>query len=216
LSSGTNNILQDYFKDKKVTFSSTTLSQKSAPTSVNVFQLPVDPEFERLTKSQRLFSLATGTDVRSLEISGDTEFFLFMEMRAEHQWASFRMTPHKWVTETNEYNARLRKQDAKAIQKNPRALMDKLIVIEVKIMERIVTNNFNCESAPLGCSRQALINPCSSTELRDLLEKSVLGHFTYQNRRQRKNGRQGVCRPPTKQMKTIIRLANRQRANAVA
>jgi hypothetical protein len=105
------------------------------------------------------------------------------------------MTPHKWVTETNEYNARLHKQDAKAIQKNPRALMDKLIVIEVKIMERIATNNFNCKSAPLGCSGQALINPCSSTELRDLLEKSVLGRFTYQNRRQRKNGRQGVCRP---------------------
>ena len=161
--------------------SSTTLAQKLAPTSVNVFQLPVGPEFERLTKSQRLFSLATRTDVRSLEISGDTEFFLFMEMRAERQWASFRMTPHKWVTETNEYNARLHKQDAKAIQKNPRALMDKLIVIEVKIMERIATNNFNCKSAPLGCSGQALINPCSSTELRDLLEKSVLGCFTYQN-----------------------------------
>lgn len=76
------------------------------------FQPACGPEFERLTKSQRLFSLATQMDVRSLNISGDVEFYLFMEMRAEGQWVSFRMTPPKWVSETSEYNSRMQKRQA--------------------------------------------------------------------------------------------------------
>ena len=70
-----------------------------------------------------------------------------MEMRAERQWASFRMTPPKWVTETSEYNLRLQKRQANSIPKNPRALMDKLILMEMKILERIATKNFKCESS---------------------------------------------------------------------
>jgi hypothetical protein len=116
--------------------------------STDVFQLPIGPEFKKLTRSQRLFSLATHTDVRSLEISGDIEFYLFMEMRAERQWASFRMTPQKWVTETMEYNSRLQKQDPTAITKNPRALLDKLIAMEVKIINRVATNNYKFMYAP--------------------------------------------------------------------
>jgi hypothetical protein len=68
-----------------------------------------------------------------------------MEMRAERQWASFRMTPPKWVVEMREYNSRLQKQEANSIAKNPCALMDMLIVMEVKILERIATKNFKCE-----------------------------------------------------------------------
>jgi len=127
-----------------------------ASTSTDIFQLPVGPELKKLTRSQRLFSLATRTDVRSLEISGGAEFYLFMEMRAERQWASFRMTPHKWVTETMEYNSRLQKRDPTAVTKNPRALLDKLIAMEVKIIDRVATNNYKCMYAPRYRSNRLL------------------------------------------------------------
>jgi len=146
-SSGPSNILQNYFKDTKAIAPPAAKPLTSSSTT-NVFHLPVGPEFAKLTKSQRLFSIATQTDVRSLKISGNIEFYLFMEMRAEHQWASFRMTPPKWVVETREYNTRLQRRDANAIHKNPRALLDKLIEMEVKILERITTNNFKCMYAP--------------------------------------------------------------------
>jgi len=73
---------------------------------------------------------------------------LFMAMRAERQWASFRMTLQKWVTETMEYNSRLQKEDPTAIAKNPRALLDKLIAMEVTIIDRVATNNYKCMYTP--------------------------------------------------------------------
>jgi hypothetical protein len=158
--SRTSNSLQDYFKGKNTIgpgigprTPSTTLSNNpsATPASTDVFNLPVGPEFEKLTRSQRLFSIATQTDVRALNISRDVEFYLFMEMWSERQWVSFRMTPLKWVGETREYNSRLQKQDPTMIPKHPRALMDKLIVMEVKILERIATNNFKCKSATPTC-----------------------------------------------------------------
>ena len=141
-----------HYQPDHSTMNSTTSNQPALSTtasaSTDVFQLPVGPEFKKLTRSQRLFSLATRTDVRSLEISGDCEFYLFMAMRAERQWASFRMTPQKWVTETMEYNSRLQKEDPMAIAKNPRALLDKLIAMEVTIIDRVATNNYKCMYTP--------------------------------------------------------------------
>lgn len=61
------------------------------------------------------------------------------------------MTPLKWVGETREYNSRLQKRDPTMIPKHPRALVDKLIVMEVKILERIAMNNFKCKSATPTC-----------------------------------------------------------------
>ena len=55
----------------------------------DVSQLPVSPEFKKLARSQRLFSLATHTYARSLEISSNDEFNLFMAMRTERQWVVF-------------------------------------------------------------------------------------------------------------------------------
>lgn len=72
------------------------LATLSAP-----LQLPTEPP--HLTRSQRIFSIATQTDIRSLTLK-DEEFRLFMDMRAEMQWATFNMTSPKWAEATREYN----------------------------------------------------------------------------------------------------------------
>lgn len=115
----------------------------------DIFSLPVSADLQKLTKSERLFSIATEVDIRSLTISTDIEFRLFVDMRAEKQWASYRMTSHRWVSETREYNQRLKaKNDGEkqlTIFKNPRALLDKLASIEADVMKRLATGNFTCE-----------------------------------------------------------------------
>jgi hypothetical protein len=107
------------------------------------------PDGEGLTRSERLFTIATHTDVRSMALKADDEFFLFMDMRAEEKWASFNMTSHKWVTATQKYNARLEalniKKNRPTVKKNPRALMDLLGQVEPKVSERIIKNNFVCK-----------------------------------------------------------------------
>ena len=98
--------MQDFFKDQKV-IPPASANPPPAKLPIDAFQLPVSQDLQPLTKSHRIFSIATRTDVRSLTIFGDIEFFLFMKMRAEWKWASFMMTSHKWVSETAEFNARL-------------------------------------------------------------------------------------------------------------
>jgi hypothetical protein len=161
LSATAPNTLQAYFRDRKASgtvntagksdpsHSARTSTQAGGSKSADVFQLPVPLNLQGLTKSQRLFSVATQIDVRSLTVSGDVEFYLFMDMRAERGWASFKMTPYKWVAETVSYNARLEELNKKAdkpfIPKNPRALVDKLAAIKIKITDRLATQNFKCE-----------------------------------------------------------------------
>ena len=158
------NTLQAYFRDRRGSISQPA-KKPGTPThavtnvpasassnilkSVDIFQLPVSPDLQGLTKSQRLFSVATRIDVRSLTITGEAEFYLFMEMRAERGWASFKMTPHKWVVETANYNTRLEELNRRAgqlfIAKNPRALLDKLAAVEISVMSRLATQDFKCE-----------------------------------------------------------------------
>lgn len=115
----------------------------------NVFDLPVGPKLAALSRSERLFSIATKIDIRSLSISEKDEFHLFMEMRKERQWTSWNMTSNRWVKETIEYNQRLtdvnKKADKPTIEKNPRALFEKLASIEAKILDRIATSNYLCK-----------------------------------------------------------------------
>jgi len=127
--------------------------QQVFPTTANLsdlLPLPTPAIEKSLTRSQLLFTIATQIDPRSLLIKGDDEFYLFMEMRAELQWASFNMTSRKWVTATHAYNLRLEESDKKrgiqtTIKKNPQALMDTLGQVEPKIAQRIATNNYMCE-----------------------------------------------------------------------
>jgi hypothetical protein len=86
----------------------------------------------------------------SLSISKGNEFFLFMDMRAEQQWTSYGTSPRQWAKATNEYNTRLealaKSSKFPFIPKNPRALMDKLGEIEPKISDRLLRQDFQCQS----------------------------------------------------------------------
>jgi hypothetical protein len=101
-----------------------------------------------LTRSQSLFSLYTGVDACALAINSSKEFYLFMDLRAEQRWVSYNMNSRKWLTATNEFNCRLEALDAsknvKHIPKHPRALMEQLGNVEMKIATRIACNNFKC------------------------------------------------------------------------
>lgn len=128
-------------------------SSTSEPVSntVDTFDLSVPKGLEKLTKSQCLFTIATGINIRSLKIETDDEFFLFMTMCAERQWASFKMMPTKWAAETKAYNIRLESINAQqqivTIAKNPRALLEKLVSVESDVLERIAKQDFECSSA---------------------------------------------------------------------
>jgi hypothetical protein len=137
------------------------------------------PDSSQLTRSQRLFSIATQTDIRSLTIKGDVEFYLFMDMRAEKQWASFNMTSHRWLTASQEYNARLRvlneAKNCLTIKKNPRALMKLLGDVEARISDRIIKGDFICKSHSFPIERSRLFHYSSQeNQHRILLEGALL------------------------------------------
>ena len=151
--------LDAFFKPHRSTSLPGAISNKPRVTSSGTNSSPVDPlkklssllklpDSQKLTRSEQLFSLATKTDVRSMSIRDDGEFYLFMDMRAENLWASFNMTSCKWVTATQDYNTRLEAlnvgRNRPTIKKNPRALLELLGEIEAKISERIIKNNFVC------------------------------------------------------------------------
>ena len=104
------------------------------------------PQHPELTRSQLIFSIATSIDPHSLAIERKDEFFLFMDMRAEDQWASFSMTCRKWVNATNIFNTQLEEQrkgeNLDVVKKNPRPLMDKLAEVEEQIIQWLTTENF--------------------------------------------------------------------------
>lgn len=106
-----------------------------------------------MTRSQHFFTIATRIDARAMQISGDVEFHLFMDMRAECAWISFKMTPRQWAVATESYNRRLEEKNhaigLETVKKNPQALLRKLGEIEVAVMNRVAKNDFKCE---FGCS----------------------------------------------------------------
>ncbi|RDB21084.1 hypothetical protein Hypma_011838 [Hypsizygus marmoreus] len=131
------------------------------------------PHGSRLTRSELLFSISTQTDIHSLSVRTDDEFFLFMDMRAEGKWTSFGMTSRQWVHAADAYNARLEElSKAKKIpfiKKNPRALVDKLGEVEPKIIKRIATGNFIAKRSQTAtfwtkhCSAVALVKTEATT-----------------------------------------------------
>ncbi|KAG1780071.1 hypothetical protein EV702DRAFT_1194838 [Suillus placidus] len=88
-----------------------------------------------MTLSQHFFTIAMRIDARAMHISSNVEFHLFMDMRAEFAWISFKMTPKQWAAATETYNNRLE-------EKNPQALLRKLGEIEVAVMNRVAKNDF--------------------------------------------------------------------------
>ncbi|KAG2120220.1 hypothetical protein BD769DRAFT_1390413 [Suillus cothurnatus] len=53
-----------------------------------------------MTLSQQFFTIVTRIDARAMHISSDVEFHLFMDMRAEFAWISFKMMPKQWAAAT--------------------------------------------------------------------------------------------------------------------
>ncbi|KAI0673878.1 hypothetical protein C8Q78DRAFT_1186282 [Trametes maxima] len=106
-----------------------------------------------LSPSQRLFSLATGLNPLSTTISSGDEFFLFMNLRAEHKWASYNMTPQKWVEAATLYNTALEKTSWRlghmrwTARKTPRALMDKLGEIEPMVLRRLQSGDYRSKES---------------------------------------------------------------------
>ncbi|KAJ6452711.1 hypothetical protein C8R47DRAFT_1256076 [Mycena vitilis] len=119
------------------------LTNQSTPqTSIDLSHLaqplPLPPHTDaailKLTRSQRLFFSGTGTNPKALEIAQGSEFFLFMEMRAELKWKASDMTTRKWADAVGRYNERLAAKIPGAIAKTPRALVNKLGAISQRIL----------------------------------------------------------------------------------
>jgi hypothetical protein len=111
------------------------------------------------TRSQRLFSITTSIDPRSLSLQDSVEFYLFMDMHAEFKWLSYQMTSKCWALATEEYNCRLMKKAGNSVvKKNPKALLHALGNIEPRLMNRIIKNDYKC--APVcPSSLTALLTP---------------------------------------------------------
>ncbi|KAG1743758.1 uncharacterized protein EDB91DRAFT_1051073, partial [Suillus paluster] len=103
-----------------------------------------------MTRSQHFFTIATRIDACAMHISGDVEFHLFMDMRAEFAWISFKMTPKQWAAATETYNNHLEEKNhangSETVKKNPQALLRKLGEIEVAVMNRVAKNDFKSHS----------------------------------------------------------------------
>ncbi len=106
------------------------------------------PSLVGLTRSQQVFSRLTALDPRSLRIETSTECFFFMDLRAERQWASFKMNAYRWASATKDHNRQIAEandaKDLPTIKKHPRALMDALSAIETKILNRIARGDYQC------------------------------------------------------------------------
>ncbi|KAJ6554024.1 hypothetical protein DFH09DRAFT_807589, partial [Mycena vulgaris] len=90
-----------------------------------------------LTRSERLFLAGTGTNPKSLEITGSE--LLFTNMGEELRWKSSDMISKKWVEATALYNGHL---GSGSVVKSPRALSEKLGETECVILNRIAKSNF--------------------------------------------------------------------------
>lgn len=101
------------------------------------------------TRSQRLYTKLTGLSFDVFTIRGNTEYYLFMNMRDEKKWASFRLTTQEWTKMAKEYNIRLERANAarniKTVPKSPWTLVDKLGEMEATILMRLSKGDFACK-----------------------------------------------------------------------
>jgi len=97
--------------------------------------------------------ISTSIHINSLTIGHGNEFFVFMKLWARHKWASFQMTPLKWVEAMNLFNAELesvnRLHNCSMTLKNPHTLVAMLGTIKVTVAYQLAMGNFKCGSAPI-------------------------------------------------------------------
>lgn len=72
-----------------------------------------------------------------------------MDLRFECKWASYEMTPRRYISAVDTYNAKLAQEFAKdgkklLVKKTAHALMERLAEIEAHCIERMITGNFKC------------------------------------------------------------------------
>ncbi|KAI1790224.1 hypothetical protein LXA43DRAFT_973740 [Ganoderma leucocontextum] len=128
-------------------FSQCRLDQTPGPTAVSIC-LPA-PAITGRTRSQRIISAVTGFDPRCLTFpkNDDTEFYLFMDLRAQYKWATYTMSATAWVEAASIYNAALEsKKGQDAVRKTPRALMEKLEAVEATIHHRNKNKDYKSQS----------------------------------------------------------------------
>ncbi|TFY78545.1 hypothetical protein EWM64_g5465, partial [Hericium alpestre] len=127
----------------------TDMSTVQARTAPLTAPLPVPQHGPRgLSRSQHIWAIMTNMDPRSLEINWGIEFFTFMKLRAQHQWASFSMTTRGWTAATPVYNTQLALDYAKAkipeapVEKHPRALLRMITKVEKIIISHMKNNKY--------------------------------------------------------------------------
>lgn len=142
--SSTSQLLQTLFTANKKSVGSTRKNPDSKPPTnqpvpVDPFKLPVGSHLAHFTPTERIFKLGTTVESRGLTIKTNEEFYLFMDMRARHQWISSSMSSLKWVNETANYNKELQALTSEnniqpPVDKYPSALMNKLASIMAGIL----------------------------------------------------------------------------------
>ncbi|KAI1781716.1 hypothetical protein LXA43DRAFT_907964 [Ganoderma leucocontextum] len=124
----------------------------TAPTVPDTTYFP-RPTASGLTRSQRMFSIASGgINPRSLSLSSIDyeEFKLFLQLRARYRWTTSTMSPYHWVCAASAYNKGLEQlnesTDVLRPLKTPRALMDKLFQLEPKLIAQIISDDYDARS----------------------------------------------------------------------
>ncbi|THH00532.1 hypothetical protein EW026_g2009 [Hermanssonia centrifuga] len=139
---------------------------------------------------------------QSLQLNSDIEFYTFMDLRFEQGWATYNMNSRKYVEATDLYNNQLvQANEAKGIKltikKRPRAIADKLALIEAMCSQRIIAGNYaygvktqdKNNSPPKWPQPEGIFtdgthfHPFAFLEhLRRLYEKAIVeGDITYEN-----------------------------------
>ncbi|KAI0066538.1 hypothetical protein BV25DRAFT_1912599 [Artomyces pyxidatus] len=130
-----------------------------------ITRLPLPPT-AGLSRSQALFERVTRIDPRALKIGDDQEFFVFMDLRLQHRWATFSMTSRNAVTAAELFNAAMKAHNdprgVTTVKKNPSAIIEKLNRVEEMIVKKIKSGNYksrngneafwrtHCKAVPLA------------------------------------------------------------------
>lgn len=146
---------------------------------------PIDLD-AHLTPSERIFSLKTHFNIRSLYIGGGEgtshEFYLFMAMRQQYGWQTWRMSAAEFAQATEQYNERLTHENSRrgirtTVPKHPRALVNKLAEVEAMCLNRIKMQDFKCTSysaCPLSYAVSDLLVSSKEFWQGSILEASLL------------------------------------------
>lgn len=109
--------------------------------------LAVSTSPTHLPPSKMFFLHSTGVHSGSFKISGDKEYYLFMNLRRDEGWRSDRLSDAQLYAATSLYNARqLKDIGGDAIFKRPVAIKQKLEAIEKLLIQKFKTDQWTSMS----------------------------------------------------------------------